>query len=99
MDNDNNSNIDIALLKQETQYIKEWVARLEKKQDEQHNLLYGMVKEMIDWLPKQFVTREEIEPIKQKQKAHDDIISRVWWGALITLISLIGWFIWLTKYM
>lgn len=54
-----NTNTEIALLKQETQYIKEWVARLEKKQDEQHTLIYNMVKEMRDSMPDKFVTRPE----------------------------------------
>lgn len=106
----NNPNTEIALLKQETQYIKEavnrvekntteWMARLEKKQDEQHKLLYEMMKWIADTFPNKFVTKEEIEPIKAKQIEHDKIIERIAWWSIGTLVTIILWIAWITKYM
>lgn len=106
----NNPNTEIALLKQETQYIKEavnrvekntteWMARLEKKQDEQHKLLYEMMKWIADTFPNKFVTKEEIEPIKEKQKTHDEIISKFAWAFVWGFIAIIWWFVWITKFM
>ena len=46
-----------------------------------------------------YVTKNELEPIKEKQKDHDAIIKRLAWGAFILLLSLIGGFIWISKYM
>jgi hypothetical protein len=37
-----------------------------------------------------FVTKSELEPIKEKQKDHDAIIKKLAWGAFILLLSLIG---------
>ena len=78
-----NTNTEIALLKQETQYIKEtvtrvekntneWMARLEKTQTEQHTLLYNMMKEMRDSFPTKFVTRPEHEDNEKRIKELED---------------------------
>ena len=94
-----NTNTEIALLKQETQYIKEWVARLEKKQDEQHTLLYNMLKDMKDSFSDNFATKEELKPIKEKQAIHDTIIARIAWGSFIGIITIAWTMIWITKLM
>lgn len=83
-----NTNTEIALLKQETQYIKEWVARLEKKQDEQHTLLYNMVKEMRDSFPEKFVTRPEHEENEKR-------IAELEWDKKAIIKWIIASFIWI----
>lgn len=37
-----------------------------------------------------FIKKDELEPIKEKQKSHDEIINRVVWGIIIAFISLIA---------
>ena len=49
-----------------------------------------MLKEIVKSLPTTYVSKEELIPIKEKQKSHDEIISRVVWGIVIAFISLIA---------
>ena len=58
-----------------------------------------MLKEIVKSLPATYVSKEELIPIKEKQKTHDEIISRVVWGIVIAFISLIAWIVWVSKYM
>lgn len=58
-----------------------------------------MLKEIVKSLPTTYVSKEELIPIKEKQKSHDEIISRVVWGIVIAFISLIAWIVWVSKYM
>lgn len=58
-----------------------------------------MLKELTKSLPNTYVSKDELSPIREKQKLHDEIISRVVWGIVITFISLITWLVWLSKYM
>lgn len=94
-----NTNTEIALLKQETQYIKEWVTRLEKKQDEQHLLLYNMLKDMKESFSDNFATKEELKPIREKQESHDKIIERIAWASFFWFLAIIWWIVWVTKFM
>lgn len=66
---------------------------------EQMERWFDGIKEEIRSMRSDFVTKSELEPIKEKQKDHDAIIKRLAWGAFILLLSLIGWFIWISKYM
>lgn len=38
-----------------------------------------MLKEIVKSLPTTYVSKEELIPIKEKQKSHDEIISRIAW--------------------
>jgi hypothetical protein len=58
-----------------------------------------MLQDLTKSIPSTYVSKDELLPIKEKQKSHDEIISRLAWGALFTLLSLIAWIIWLSKYM
>lgn len=58
-----------------------------------------MLKEIVKSLPTTYVSKEELVPIKEKQKSHDEIISRIAWGIAIAFISLIAWIVWVSKYM
>jgi len=58
-----------------------------------------MIEDLAKAIPNTYVTKEQLDPIKEKQKDHDAIIKRLAWGAFLLLLSLIGWFIWLSKYM
>lgn len=58
-----------------------------------------MLKEIVKSLPTTYVSKEELIPIKEKQKSHDEIISRIAWGIAIAFISLIAWIVWVSKYM
>lgn len=49
-----------------------------------------MLKEIVKSLPTTYVSKEELIPIKEKQKSHDEIISRIAWGISIAFISLIA---------
>lgn len=85
-----NTNTEIALLKQETQYIKEWVARLEKKQDEQHKLLYDMLKDFIETSWETFATKKDHEQnSKRIDELESDKKSVIKWivGSSLTIIS------------
>lgn len=101
-----NTNTEIALLKQETQYVKEtvtrvekntteWMARLEKKQDEQHKLLYDMVKEMKDSLPetlKNFATKSDHEQnSKRIDELESDKKSVIRWIVGSSLTIILAW--------
>lgn len=66
---------------------------------EQMERWFEDIKEEIRSMRSDFVTKSELEPIREKQKDHDAIIKRLAWGAFILLLSLIGWFIWISKYM
>lgn len=58
-----------------------------------------MLKEIVKSLPTTYVSKEELIPIKEKQKSHDEIISRIAWGIAIAFISLIAWIVWVSKYI
>ncbi len=58
-----------------------------------------MLKEIVKSLPTTYVSKEELIPIKEKQKSHDEIISRIAWWIAIAFISLIAWIVWVSKYM
>lgn len=58
-----------------------------------------MLKEIVKSLPSTYVSKDELLPIKEKQKSHDEIISRIAWGIAIAFISLIAWIVWVSKYM
>ena len=58
-----------------------------------------MLKEIVKSLPTTYVSKDELLPIKEKQKSHDEIISRIAWGIAIAFISLIAWIVWVSKYM
>ena len=58
-----------------------------------------MLKEIVKSLPTTYVSKEELIPIKEKQKSHDDTIIWVVRGILAGFISLIVWLVWLSKYM
>lgn len=95
-----NTNTEIALLKQETQYIKEWVARLEKTQIEQHTLLYNMMKELKDSLPetfKNFATKEDHETnSKRIEELENDKKAIIKWIILSFVWIILAW-AWITK--
>lgn len=104
-----NTNTEIALLKQETQYIKEtvmrvekgtteWMARLEKKQDEQHNLLYNMMKEMRDSFPEKFVTRPEHEDNEKRIKELEDDKKAIIKWIILSFVWIILTLAWISKY-
>ena len=57
------------------------------------------IKEEIKSIKSGFVTKQELEPIKEKQKSHDDTIAWVVRGIVVGFISLIAWLVWLSKYM
>ena len=48
-----------------------------------------MLKEIVKSLPTTYVSKDELNPIKEKQKEHDEIIKRLAWGAFFLLLSLI----------
>ena len=58
-----------------------------------------ILKEIVKSLPTTYVSKEELIPIKEKQKSHDDTIIWVVRGILAGFISLIVWLVWLSKYM
>ena len=66
---------------------------------EQMEKWFEELKTEIRSIKSEFVTKDELEPIREKQKDHDAIIKKLAWGAFILLLSLIGWFIWISKYM
>lgn len=66
---------------------------------EQMERWFEDIKEEIRSMRSDFVTKSELEPIREKQKDHDAIIKRLAWGAFILLLSLIAGFIWISKYM
>jgi hypothetical protein len=49
-----------------------------------------MLQDLTKSIPSTYVSKDELLPIKEKQKSHDEIISRIAWGALFTLLSLIA---------
>lgn len=94
-----NTNTEIALLKQETQYIKEtvtrvekntteWMARLEKKQDEQHKLLYDMMKWILDTFPEKFATKDEHNDNSKKIEKISE-----WMSSINLKIASVSWLV------
>lgn len=49
-----------------------------------------MIEDLAKAIPNTYVTKEQLDPIKEKQKDHDTIIKRLAWGAFLLLLSLIG---------
>jgi len=45
-----------------------------------------MLKDMKDSFSDNFANKEELTPIKEKQKEHDTIIARIAWGSFIGII-------------
>lgn len=60
---------------------------------------FKKVNTKIDWFWDKYVTHSELKPIQDKQKDHDDIITRVVWWIVIAFVSLTAWIIWLSKYI
>ena len=58
-----------------------------------------MLKEIVKSLPTTYVSKDELIPIKEKQKSHDDTITWVVRWIVVGFISLIAWLVWLSKYM
>jgi hypothetical protein len=77
-----NTNTEIALLKQEVQYIKEWMTRMET-----------MMKDFISTANSTFATKQEHEQNKIKIQSIEDAQSKVVWSILWTFWTLIIWFI------
>jgi len=49
-----------------------------------------IIEDLAKAIPNTYVTKEQLDPIKEKQKDHDAIIKRLAWGAFLLLLSLIG---------
>lgn len=89
-------------LKTDSALSKQSFTTMEKNQEE----LKVMIKELTSYIKEEmkamhnvFATKEDLAPIKEKQKSHDEIINRVVWGIVIAFLSLIAWIVWLSKYM
>lgn len=57
------------------------------------------IKDEIKSIKNEFVTKSDLNPIKAKQDEHEVVIKRIAWGSFILLISIIWWFIWLSKFI
>ena len=47
-----------------------------------------MLKGMNESFSKNFATKDELTPIKEKQAIHDTIIARIAWGSFIGIITI-----------
>lgn len=58
-----------------------------------------MLKEIVKSLPTTYVSKEELVPIKEKQKSHDEIISRITWSIIGGFVTIIWALVWINKFM
>ena len=72
---------------------------LRKEMKESNESIHDKLDKFIEWANKQFVREEELIPIKEKQKTHDDIIARIAWASFFWFLAIIWWIIWISKYM
>lgn len=89
-------------LKTDSALNKQSLATMEKSINEIKEMMKELskdIKDEIKSIKSEFVTKEELDPIKEKQKSHDEIISRVVWAIVLSFLSLIAWLVWLSKYM
>lgn len=89
-------------LKTDSALNKQSLATMERSINEIKEMMKELskdIKDEIKSIKSEFVTKSELEPIREKQKDHDAIIKRLAWGAFILLLSLIAGFIWISKYM
>lgn len=56
----------------------------------QHGEMKEMITNFIERADKTFVRNEELTPIKEKQKSHDEIISRIAWASFFGFLSIIA---------
>lgn len=89
--------IDSSLNEYRTEVLlnKQSLQRMEKDIEE----IKTMLRELTKSLPNTYVSKDELLPIKEKQKSHDDTIAWVVRGIVVGFISLIAWLVWLSKYM
>lgn len=89
-------------LKTDSALNKQSLATMEKSINEIKEMMKELskdIKDEIKSIKSEFVTKDELDPIKEKQKSHDEIISRVVWAIVLSFLSLIAWLVWLSKYM
>jgi hypothetical protein len=60
---------------------------------------FDKINDKIDWFQDKFATKEELNPIREKQKSHDEIISRIAWASFFWFLAVIWWIVWVTKFM
>ena len=70
-----------------------------KNMQESIDRIEKMLENLTKSIPSTYVSKDELLPIKEKQKSHDDTIAWVVRGILVAFISLIAWLVWLSKYM
>lgn len=80
-------------LKTDSALNKQSLATMEKSINEIKEMMKELskdIKDEIKSIKSEFVTKEELDPIKEKQKSHDEIISRVVWAIVLSFLSLIA---------
>ena len=70
-----------------------------KNMQESIDRIEKMLQDLTKSIPSTYVSKDELLPIKEKQKSHDDTIAWVVRGIVVAFLSLIAWLVWLSKYM
>lgn len=81
------------------EYTKGEFQALRKEMKESNQSIHDKLDKFIEWAYKEFVKEEELTPIREKQKTHDDIIARIAWASFFWFLAIIWGIIWITKFM
>lgn len=81
------------------EYTKIEFQALRKDMKDWNQAIHDKLDKFIEWANNQFIREEDLTPIREKQKTHDEIISRFAWAFVWGFIAIIWWFIWITKFM